>query len=101
MIIPVAVLGAIILVVLIAVLALPLHKAIGTSTLIMALTALSSSVGYAIQGSIDYLMGGVIGIGAVIGGYFGSIFANHVSERILKIIIGIIGIVLGILLLLI
>ncbi|MCE7746810.1 MAG: sulfite exporter TauE/SafE family protein [Candidatus Heimdallarchaeota archaeon] len=93
--------GAIILVVLIVVLALPLHKAIGTSTLIMALTAFSSSVGFAIQGSINYVMGGVIGIGAVIGGYFGSLFANHVSERILIIFIGIIGMVLGILMLLI
>lgn len=52
--------GVMILLALIVLMSFPLHKAIGTSTLIMAITALSSTVGYAARGSVDFLLGSVL-----------------------------------------
>jgi len=80
--------GVMILLALTIILAFPLHKAIGTSTLIMAITALSSTVGYGIRGNINITLGVVISIGAVIGGVFGSRFANKINEAVLKKVVG-------------
>ena len=73
--------GLMILFALIFILKFPLHKAIGTSTLIMAVTALSGAVGYALHGEIDIVGGIVIGLGAIVGGLFSAKLANTFSER--------------------
>lgn len=84
------------LLVLLFVLKMPLHKAIGTSTLIMAITAMSGAAGHAFRGNIDLAAGLIIGIGSIVGGMLGSRFANSVSEKILGRVTGIIFIVLGV-----
>lgn len=84
------------LLVLLFVVKLPLHKAIGTSTLIMAVTALSGAIGHGVRGNIDFYAGLVIGVGTIIGGLLGARFANRVSEKMLGRVTGIVFIVLGI-----
>lgn len=84
------------LLVLLFVLKLPLHKAIGTSTLIMAITALSGSIGHGLRGNINLVVGLIVGLGTIIGGLLGARFANRISEKLLNKVIGCIFIVLGI-----
>jgi hypothetical protein len=74
---------------LIVLMSFPLHKAIGTSTLIMVITALSSTVGYAARGNIDLVFCGFLAVGAVLGGILGSRYANKINEKILLKIVGI------------
>ncbi len=84
------------LLVLLFVVKLPLHKAIGTSTLIMAITALSGAIGHGIRGNIDVAAGLIIGIGTIVGGILGARFANRVSEKVLGRVTGVLFITLGI-----
>ncbi|MPM10695.1 hypothetical protein SDC9_57029 [bioreactor metagenome] len=76
--------GGMILLTLIAVLSYPMHKAIGTSTLIMAMTAFSSTIGYAYRGNLNLPLGCVLSVGAVIGGVIGGRYANKVNEKTLQ-----------------
>jgi uncharacterized protein len=80
--------GIMILMALVVILKFPLHEAIGTSTLIMAVTAFSSTVGYVAAGNVDLAMGGVLTGGAVAGAVLGSRFANRIDERGLRFIVG-------------
>jgi len=88
--------GILIMLVLIFVLDYPIHRAVGTSTVIMAVTAASAAFGYALQGNIDVLASVVIAAGTVAGGLGGARFANLASERTLSRIVGGIFIALGI-----
>ena len=88
--------GGMILIVLIFVLDFPLHVAIGTSVLIMAITATSGTIGYALHGNIRPVAGLVIGFSAVGGGILSALFANRVKEQKLAKAIGIIFMGLGI-----
>ncbi|MEA4825859.1 MAG: sulfite exporter TauE/SafE family protein [Clostridium sp.] len=88
--------GVMILLALIVLMSFPLHKAIGTSTLIMAITALSSTIGYAARGNIDFLLGSLISVGAILGGILGSRYANKVNEKTLQKIVGICFAAMGI-----
>ena len=88
--------GMMILFSLIFILKFPLHKAIGTSTLIMAITALSGAAGYALHGGIDLRAGIVVGIGAIAGGLFSARLANTFSEKRLAQISGGLFVILGI-----
>lgn len=88
--------GVMILLALIVILSFPLHKAIGTSTLIMALTALSSTIGYASRGHINLLLGCFLSIGAVIGGTLGGRYANRVNEKTLQRLVSICFMCLGV-----
>jgi len=88
--------GGMILIVLIFVLDFPLHVAIGTSVLIMAITATSGTIGYALHGNIKPGAGLVIGFSAVGGGILSALFANRVKEQKLAKAIGIIFMGLGI-----
>lgn len=87
--------GVMILIALIVILGFTLHKGIGTSTLIMTITALSGTIGYAVRGNIDLKLGIFIGIGSIIGGYVGSRYANKINEAMLKKIVGIVFIALA------
>lgn len=88
--------GMMILFALIFILKFPLHKAIGTSTLIMAVTALSGAAGYAMHGEVDILAGIVIGLGAVFGGLLSARLANTFSEHRLAQVAGSFFVILGI-----
>ena len=88
--------GVMILLALILIMSYPLHKAIGTSTLIMAMTALSSTVGYAFRGNIDLILGCFISAGAVIGAILGSRYANSVNEKVLQKVVGVCFMFLGV-----
>jgi uncharacterized protein len=76
--------GILILIVLSALLSFPMHAAVGTSTLIMAITALSSAIGYTVRGFIDFPMGIILTAGSVPGALLGARFANKVDERVLR-----------------
>ena len=88
--------GVMILLALIVLMSFPLHKAIGTSTLIMAITALSSTVGYAMRGNINIILGSFIAAGAVLGGVIGSRYANKVNEKTLQKVVGICFMAMGV-----
>lgn len=88
--------GGMILLILIFVLNFPIHKAIGTSALIMAITACSGTIGYALQGSIRPIAGLILGFSAAGSGMASARFANRVNEKILAKVVGIIFIILGI-----
>jgi uncharacterized membrane protein YfcA len=89
--------GVMVLLALIFILRYPMHEAVGTSTVIMAITALASTIGYGMQGSIDYQWSLLIALGAVVAGIIGSKFANKIDERRLKQIVSILFIVIGVL----
>lgn len=88
--------GVMILLALIVILSYPLHKAIGTSTLIMAMTALSSTIGYASRGNIDLPLGCFLSAGAVIGGILGARYANKVNEKTLQQVVSVCFMGLGV-----
>jgi len=88
--------GGMILIVLVFVLDFPLHLAIGTSVLIMAITATSGTIGYVLNGHIDIATGLIIGTCAAIGGVGSAHFANRVKEKLLAKVIGITFMLLGI-----
>ncbi|MTK10612.1 MAG: sulfite exporter TauE/SafE family protein [Clostridiaceae bacterium] len=88
--------GVMILLALIVLMSFPLHKAIGTSTLIMAITALSSTVGYGVRGNIDFVLGSLLSVGAIFGGIIGSRYANKVNEKTLQKVVGICFMAMGI-----
>lgn len=81
--------GLTIFVILYSFLKFPIKKAVGTSSFIMLLTALSGVVGYVDNGNLDLKLGIIIGISAAIGGAFSSVFANRIKEEILARFIGI------------
>lgn len=87
--------GVMILLAIIFILHYPVHQAVGTSTVIMAITALSSMIGYARQGNVDWLMGVLIASGAVIAGIIGARYANSINEEKLNRVISWIFIILG------
>ena len=73
-----------------------MHQAVGTSTVIMAITALSSLLGYARQGNVDWKYGLWIALGAVVAGIIGSRFANKIDEQKLNKVVAWVFIGLGI-----
>jgi len=89
--------GMAFLLVLVLVLKFPIHKAIGTSSLIMSLTAASGTIGYALHGNVNFLSGIVVAIGSIIGGLLTSRLANRVSEKTLEKIVSGVFVCLGVL----
>lgn len=88
--------GVMVLLTIIFILRYPMHQAVGTSTFIMCITALSSLIGYAHFGNVDWRLGLIIVIGAVVAGAIGSKFANDINEQLLTKIVSWIFIVLSI-----
>ena len=89
--------GIMILLILIFVLKFSLQKAIGTSTFMMAITALSGTAGYGYHGDVNLLIGLILASGAVTAGILGAKFANGVEEKILTKVAAVVFIGLGIL----
>ncbi len=73
-----------------------LHQAVGTSTMIMALTTASGAIGHALIGNLPYLAFGGIATGTVLGSFASARFANQMNERFLgkaiAVIFGLLGI---------
>ena len=72
-----------------------LHQAIGTSTVIMALTTASGTIGHAMIGHLPYLAIGGIATGTVVGSFTSARLANRLDEhslgRIIAVIFGLLG----------
>ncbi|MGD2201032.1 MAG: sulfite exporter TauE/SafE family protein [Candidatus Bathyarchaeota archaeon] len=88
--------GVLIMLVLMFVLDFPIHSAIGTSTIIMAITATSATVGYTMRGNIDLWASAILSAGTILGGVSGARFANERSEKTLSKVVGGIFMVLGV-----
>lgn len=88
--------GVMFLLVLIFLLKYPVHRAIGTSTFIMAVTAFSGALGYALNGNVSLLAALVVGAGTVVGGRAGATYANRAPEEKLAKIVGAIFVLLGV-----
>lgn len=87
--------GGFVFMILVFILNFPLHLAVGTSVLIMAITASSGAIGYALHGNIRPIAGLIIGVSAIFGGTLSARFANRIKEALLAKAIGITFIVLG------
>ncbi len=73
--------GILFLVALMYGLKFPLRNAIGTSTAVMGLSALSGSLGYGWHGEVDITALAVIGSIAVVTGFFVAQYAQGIKER--------------------
>lgn len=73
-----------------------LHRAIGTSTLIMALATASGAAGHALIGNLPYWAAIWATVGTVAGGFAAAWVANHLSERRLGKLIAAVFVLLGI-----
>lgn len=91
--------GVMILMALIFILHYPMHIAVGTSTLVMAITATSSEIGYVIHGHLNLVYGIILAIGAVIGGFLGSRYANKINDDVLQTILNWFFIMMGVMML--
>lgn len=90
--------GMMILIALVMILDYPIHKAIGTSVLIMIFTAFSGAASHAYYAPLPMyaiFFGGVAGI---VGAQSASKFANLSSEKRLKRIVGVVFMALGLML---
>lgn len=90
--------GMMILIALVIVLDYPIHKAIGTSVLIMIFTAFSCAVSHAYYGELLFCAVIFGGIGGIVGAQSVSKFANLSSEKRLKRIVGVVFMALGLIL---
>jgi uncharacterized protein len=88
--------GGFVFMILVFVLNFPLQVAVGTSVLIMAITASSGALGFALHGNIRPIAGLIIGMSAIFGGTLSARFANRVKEDVMAKAIGITFIVLGV-----
>ena len=91
--------GLTIFIVLYSFLNFPLKTAIGTSSFVMLVTALSGVIGYSDNGNLNLYFGLLIGISAAIGGGLSSIFANRINDKVLTKLISIFFIFLATLML--
>jgi len=80
--------GVLILLILVFVMQYNMHEGIGTSTLIMAFTAASGTIGHAISSNLPFKAAIYGAIGTVIGGRFAARFANKVNEKVLSKVVG-------------
>lgn len=80
--------GLSVFIILYSVLRFDIKCAVGTSSFVMLLTAISGVVGYTKMGNIDFSLGVIMGISAAFGGFFTSVIANRVSEKMLARAIG-------------
>jgi uncharacterized membrane protein YfcA len=87
--------GPLFMLVLIFLLGYPIQKAVGTSTIIMMITALSALTGYWRVGNIDIEAGMIITLGTVISGTFGVRLALRAEDQMISKIIGIIFVLMG------
>ncbi|HEY49310.1 MAG TPA: sulfite exporter TauE/SafE family protein [Dehalococcoidia bacterium] len=88
--------GIMFLLILVFVLHYPLHLAVGTSSLIMAITAFSGAMGYSLRSNIDVYAALIASVPTVLVASSGARWANRVSPLTLGRIIGTMLVALGI-----
>lgn len=74
----------------------PINVAIGTSLFIIVFTSLSSTLGYARKGVIDFKLGLVLETASIPGAFLGAYLTGWIPENILKAIFGVALIIIGI-----
>ncbi|NIA12534.1 MAG: TSUP family transporter [Nitrospiraceae bacterium] len=67
----------------------PMDIAVATSTVMVAVTALSGLIGHTAGGTVDWRVGLVLAVGAVVGGVLGSRISLKTNKAILKRLFGV------------
>jgi len=80
--------GLSVFIILYSILGFDIKRAVGTSSFVMLLTAVSGVWGYSQRGNVDFDIGLIVGISAAVGGAITSVFANKVNEKFLARLIG-------------
>lgn len=88
--------GTNILLILLFINRFPMHKALGTSILIMSLTALSGVIGHATVGNVNLGAGIVLAVSATATGIYCARFTSKISERSLSKLMSGVYMLLGI-----
>ncbi|MFX1485875.1 MAG: sulfite exporter TauE/SafE family protein [Promethearchaeota archaeon] len=81
--------GAVIVPVMVFICGMPIHIAVATSTFTIIMTGICGTMGHAVFGSLDVVLGIVVVIGSIIGSYLGPRIALGISSKKLKIIFGV------------
>jgi len=84
------VLGSIRMPAMIAVLKMEPKVAVGTNLAASSIMGAAGLTGHLLSGNVDFLVLGVMGSTAMIGGYIGAKYTNRFSAKALKLLIGII-----------
>jgi len=87
--------GTNILLILLFVNKFPMHKALGTSILIMSLTALSGVIGHASFGNVNLLTGITLAFSAVLTGIYCARYTSKISEISLSRLMSAVYLILG------
>ncbi len=87
--------GTNILLILLFVNRFPMHKALGTSILIMSFTALSGVIGHASFGNVNLMTGIALAASAIPTGIYCARFTSKISERSLSRLMGAVYLFLG------
>lgn len=87
--------GLMFLIALVVALDFPIHKAVGTSVIIMIFTASSGAIGHIFYGDIMLTAIVISSIGGVIGSRSASTFANLSTEKRLKRTVGVVFMLMG------
>ncbi len=87
--------GTNILLILLFINRFPMHKALGTSILIMSFTALSGVIGHASFGNVNLMTGITLALSAIPTGIYCARFTSRISERSLSRLMGVVYMILG------
>jgi uncharacterized membrane protein YfcA len=93
--------GTNILLILLFVNKFPMHKALGTSILIMSFTALSGVIGHASFGNVNLLTGITLAFSAILTGIYCARFTSKISEKSLSRLMGAVYLILGVVMMII
>jgi len=93
--------GTNILLILLFVNRFPMHKALGTSIMIMSFTALSGVIGHASLGNVNLLTGIALAFSAILTGIYCARFASKISEKSLSRLMGAVYLILGVVMMMI
>ncbi len=93
--------GTNILLILLFVNKFPMHKALGTSILIMTFTALSGVIGHASFGNVNLLTGLTLACSAILTGVYCARFTSRISEHSLSRLMSMVYLVLGVVMMII
>ncbi len=93
--------GTNILLILLFVNKFPMHKALGTSILIMSFTALSGVIGHASFGNVNILTGITLAFSAILTGIYCARFTSKISEKSLSRLMSGVYLILGVVMMII
>lgn len=76
--------------IMITTLGLPVHYAIGTSAFMIMITSTAGVIQHIYYGHVNFLFGGLLGVGALIGAQLGAKIALKMRPKKLRIVLGIV-----------